>query len=64
MIVSSDDSLRLQAIMAKFNDYAPGFKAMDPVTAAESSLAAVARSSLETGHGGSFLSHNGAKRWM
>ncbi|KAL6824623.1 hypothetical protein J3E69DRAFT_381500 [Trichoderma sp. SZMC 28015] len=62
--LSSDDSLRLQAIMAKFNDYAPGFKSMDPVTAAESSLAAVARSSLETGHGGSFLSHNGTKRWM
>ncbi|KKP02342.1 hypothetical protein THAR02_05542 [Trichoderma harzianum] len=62
--LSSDDSLRLQAILAKFNDYAPGFKAMDPVTAAESSLAAVARSTIETGHGGSFLSHNGTKRWM
>ncbi|KAK4061451.1 hypothetical protein Trihar35433_9778 [Trichoderma harzianum] len=62
--LSSDDTLRLQAIMAKFNGYAPGFKAMDPVTAAESSLAAVARSTLETGHGGSFLSHNGTKRWV
>ncbi|KAM0263343.1 hypothetical protein ACHAQJ_001199 [Trichoderma viride] len=62
--LSSDDLARLQEINVKFEEYAPGFKAADPITAAESCLAAIARSSLEQGYGGSFLSHNGTRKWM
>ncbi|PON20608.1 hypothetical protein TGAM01_v210566 [Trichoderma gamsii] len=47
--LSNDDLSRLQTINAKFEEYAPGFKAADPIAAAESFLAAVARSSLEKG---------------
>lgn len=37
---------------------------MDPVVSAQRCLAAIDRSSLEEGYGGSFLSHNGTRRWM
>ncbi|UKZ69226.1 uncharacterized protein TrAtP1_010236 [Trichoderma atroviride] len=47
--LSSDDLSRLQIMNAKFEEYAPGFKAADPITAAESCLSAIARSSLKKG---------------
>ncbi|KAL7792873.1 hypothetical protein V8C43DRAFT_315373 [Trichoderma afarasin] len=55
-----DATCMLQSQIAQLSDS----MLTDNITAAESSLAAVARSRLETGHGGSFLSHNGTKRWM
>jgi len=64
VIVSSDDLARLQAINLKFESYAPGFTASEPKASAESCLLAINRSSLEEGYGGSFLSHNGTRRWM
>ncbi|KAJ9132552.1 NAD(P)-binding protein [Pleurostoma richardsiae] len=61
---SDDDLARLQGINAKFEKYAPSFRAQQPTAAASSVLAAISRSSLAGGSGGSFLSHNGTKRWM
>ena len=61
----SDENLgRLKDVNVRFERYAPGFRAMEPAVAAEKSLAAIERSSLEKGFRGSFLSHNGTKRWM
>ena len=63
-VASDNDLSLLKAINAKFEKYAPGFQAMQPAVAARSCLAAIDRSTLELGLGGSFLSHNGTKRWM
>ncbi|KAK7430946.1 hypothetical protein QQZ08_002475 [Neonectria magnoliae] len=62
--LSSDDLALLEKINAKFDRYAPGFKLSSPSESAASCLAAINRSSIEGGHGGSFLSHNGTKRWL
>ncbi|KAK5169680.1 uncharacterized protein LTR77_005658 [Saxophila tyrrhenica] len=62
--LSEGDLLRFQNITARFEKYAPGFKATSPTDAAQKCLAAIERSSLQGGSGGSFLSHNGTKRWM
>ncbi|KPM42974.1 hypothetical protein AK830_g3545 [Neonectria ditissima] len=60
----NEDILLLRDINAKFDLYAPGFEPSGPLESAESCLAAIGRSSIEGGHGGSFLSHNGTRRWM
>ncbi|KAJ5116672.1 hypothetical protein N7456_001020 [Penicillium angulare] len=62
--LSSDDITRLEKYGPKFESYSPGFKAMAPEEAARSVMAAIERSSLAEGYSGSFLSHNGTKRWM
>lgn len=62
--VSDGDLEKLMAALARFEAYAPGARPVAPAVAAEKCLAAVERSSLEGGFGGSFLSHNGTKRWL
>ncbi|BCS28603.1 uncharacterized protein APUU_70173A [Aspergillus puulaauensis] len=62
--VSSDDLAQLAKYGPKFELYSPGFQPMSPGDAAKSVLAAIERSSLAGGYSGSFLSHNGTKRWM
>ncbi|KAB2573318.1 Fluoren-9-ol dehydrogenase [Lasiodiplodia theobromae] len=60
----SEDAERQQRIGAKMEKYAPGFAAADPLSAAERCLAAIERSTLSGGYSGSFLSHNGTRKWM
>ncbi|KAK7704791.1 hypothetical protein SLS57_010322 [Botryosphaeria dothidea] len=60
----SDDLARQERINARVSKYAPGFQASDPVPAADNCLTAIERSTLKGGFGGSFLSHNGTKKWM
>lgn len=62
--VDPDDLARLAKYAPRFEQYSPGFQASTPDAAAASLLAAIERSSLEGGYSGSFLSHNGTKRWM
>ncbi|KAK2760404.1 hypothetical protein FQN54_002474 [Arachnomyces sp. PD_36] len=55
----------IQEMAKLFAEYAPDFKGA--FTADESAynvLEAISRSSLKGGHGGTFLSHNGTRRWM
>lgn len=62
--MSGDDLAQLAKYGPKFELYSPGFKPSSPEAAAKSVLAAIERSSLAGGYSGSFLSHNGTKRWM
>ncbi|KAJ5362428.1 hypothetical protein N7541_003272 [Penicillium brevicompactum] len=62
--LTSDDMAQLEKYGPKFEQYAPGYKPMSPEEAAKNVLAAIHRSSLAGGYSGSFLSHNGTKRWM
>ena len=63
--MAKEDLERLQDLMVKFQAYAaPGFKPKLPEEVAVACLAAIERSSLAAGSGGSFLSHNGTKRWI
>lgn len=65
MIVSREELEGLETMGQLFTEYAPNFKgASTPDESASSVLAAVHRSSLDGGYGGTFLSHNGTKRWM
>ena len=63
-LVSTDDLAQLSKYGPKFELYSPGFQPLSPENAAKSILAAIERSSLAGGYSGSFLSHNGTKRWM
>ena len=65
MIVSEEEIEGKKVMNEMFKDYAPNFQG--PSTADESAasvLAAIYRSSLEGGHGGIFISHNGTRRWL
>ncbi|SPO07104.1 related to protoporphyrinogen oxidase [Cephalotrichum gorgonifer] len=63
--LSGEDVVRLEAITAKSLKYAaPDFRAVQPEEGAQRCLAAIDRSSLEGGFGGTLLSYNGTKRWM
>ncbi|KAI0410822.1 NAD(P)-binding protein [Xylaria grammica] len=56
---------RLEGMLAKFGEYAPGFKG--PITPAESVkavLSVVENASVAKGDGGQFLSHFGNKQWL
>ena len=56
---------RTAAAVEVLNQYAGGnLSMMKPTESATKILALVERSSLEGGHGGSFRSHNGTRRWM
>lgn len=61
---SEEDAARLQDVTAKFQGYAADFEAATPEKAAKRCLVAIERTSLEGGYGGSFLSHNGTKKWL
>ncbi|KAI3201025.1 hypothetical protein DTO027I6_6128 [Penicillium roqueforti] len=62
--LSQENINRLQGILAKFHKNTDGkYAAAAPEDAAKSVLAAIARQSLADGFGGSFLSHNGTKKW-
>lgn len=63
-IVSDEDTAKLMAALGRFEAYAPGARRRAPEIAAKDCLAAVDRYSLEGGFGGSFISHNGTKRWL
>jgi hypothetical protein len=52
-------------MIAKFAEYAPGFKG--PITPSESIskvLSVIDKASVENGDGGSFVSHLGNKQWL
>ncbi|GAW22630.1 hypothetical protein ANO14919_121720 [Xylariales sp. No.14919] len=61
----SDGELKVfQVVNEKFTAYAPNFRPLQPVESAQRCLAAIDRSSLAKGHGGSFKSQNGRGRWL
>lgn len=66
IILASEENLaRLAKIGAMFQKKGVvGAPPTDPMVSAKRCLEAIKRSSLEGGYGGSFLSHNGTRRWM
>ncbi|KAH7303481.1 hypothetical protein B0I35DRAFT_485171 [Stachybotrys elegans] len=61
---NDEQMAKVMKIVSVFRGYAPNYESYDPPTAAKNVMAAIDRSSLEAGFGGSFLSHNGTKKWM
>jgi len=64
--IATEEQLKsVQAMGAKFAQYAPHFKG--PITAEESikaMLSVIESTSVEKGDGGAFLSHHGDKQWL
>ena len=55
----------LTVFMGKLASYAPDFKGLVPVAEAIPTIrSAWERVSIETGHGGAFISHLGNKQWL
>ncbi|KAH8202049.1 hypothetical protein TruAng_003804 [Truncatella angustata] len=55
----------LTRMLGKFQEYAPHFKGpATPEAAIKDVLSVIERSSVESGNGGSFLSHLGTKQWL
>lgn len=61
--VSDEDLARLQDIQMRFETAGLNTIPMKPIESAQSCLKAIDSSSLNSGHGGSFLSYNGTKEW-
>jgi NAD(P)-dependent dehydrogenase (short-subunit alcohol dehydrogenase family) len=63
--VDAEQGAKLQAIIAKFQAYAPNFKgAYEPVDSAKHMLSVLDKLSVENGDTGKYLSHLGTKRWL
>ena len=64
-IATEDQIEGAKQMIAKFAEYAPGFKG--PITPSESIgkvLSVIDKASVENGDGGSFVSHLGNKQWL
>ncbi|RWA05542.1 hypothetical protein EKO27_g9556 [Xylaria grammica] len=56
---------RLEGMLAKFGEYAPGFKGpITPTESVKAVLSVVENASIAKGDGGRFLSHFGNKQWL
>lgn len=63
--VSEEKQKKAGVIMTKFLSYAPDFKGPSSTEdSVKDVLSVIYKASVEDGHGGSFLSHFGTKKWL
>lgn len=62
--MTDEEIQSMQESMVKYKAYAPNFQGFSLAEASANVVRAIEERSIEGGHNGVFLSHNGTKRWL